>query len=119
MSAAIAIRRLPNGRIQARRLDGKPLTVEDFEEAKRLAAGQSEQPSIDQVIDETVTGVLIDSTVLGAPIWFAFSPAFEPGDGVPVFYADELKFLKNKPAETLRKIYETKRAFGLRTTLKQ
>ena len=37
MSAAIQVRKTDDGRILARRLDGKPLTPEDREEAKALA----------------------------------------------------------------------------------
>ncbi|GEM_PF-5273351 len=37
MNASIEIRKTPDGRIQARRVDGKPLTAEDREEAKKLA----------------------------------------------------------------------------------
>jgi hypothetical protein len=38
MNAAIEIRKIADGKIQARRLDGKPLTPEDREAAKRIAA---------------------------------------------------------------------------------
>jgi hypothetical protein len=80
-----------------------------------------EQTAVDQIIncDDKVVAVLIDSTILGAPVWFAFDESFDPGDDTPVFYSNELAFLKNKPAETLRKIYETKRAFALRTRIRQ
>ena len=88
-------------------------------EIKLSADVRTESPAVGCVIDENVIAILIDSTVLGAPVWFAFSRAFEPGDEVPVFYADELEFLKNKPAATLRKIYETKRTFGQRTRVTQ
>jgi hypothetical protein len=37
VNAAIEIRKNLDGRIQARRLDGKPLTSEDREEARRMA----------------------------------------------------------------------------------
>lgn len=36
MSAVVAVRKLLDGRIQARRNDGKPLTSEDREAARRL-----------------------------------------------------------------------------------
>ena len=66
-----------------------------------------------------MVAVLIVSTVLSAPLWLAFKADFNPGDGIPVFYADELELLKNKPIETLRKIYETKRSFGPGTLVRQ
>lgn len=120
MNAAIAVRKLPNGRIQARRLDGEPLSNADREEARRIAEAEPPGPSFDNLTTEQaadidsgmVQAVLIDSEVLSAPLWLAFDAEFNPGDGLPVFYADEIQFLRNKPAATLRKIYETKLAFG-------
>ena len=35
MNTALEVRKTPDGRIQARRLDGKPLTAQDREEARR------------------------------------------------------------------------------------
>jgi hypothetical protein len=43
----------------------------------------------------------------------------DPGNGIPVFYSDELPALKNKPAATLRKIYATKKAFGPGTRVRR
>jgi hypothetical protein len=78
----------------------------------------SVKPGLAQTI-----AVLIDSTVFGAPVWFAFDPAFDPADGIPVFYADELALLKNKHISTLRLMYETKRSStrssGLGTRVRQ
>jgi hypothetical protein len=83
--------------------------------AKDEAAKTAEPPAVDLVIDDKVITVLIDSAVWGAPLWFSFSSDFHPCDGIPVFYADELELLKNKAVSTLRKIYETKLAFGAGT----
>jgi hypothetical protein len=58
-----------------------------------------------------IVAVLIESSVLRADIWLALDDSFNPGDGLAVFYADELEFLKNKDAQALRKIHETKLAF--------
>jgi hypothetical protein len=60
----------------------------------------------------TVQAVLIDSDILGGPIWFSFFPEFNPRDGVPVFYADELCLLKDRPLSTLRRIMKQKRPSG-------
>lgn len=79
-----------------------------LDKLKRLE--QVESATVDLVIDDKVIAVLIDSTVLDAPLWFSFSQDFDPKDGIPVFYADELDVLKDKPISTLRKIYETKKA---------
>jgi hypothetical protein len=66
-----------------------------------------------------VIAYLIASEVLGTDIWFALDDSFNPGDGLAVFYADELEFLKSKDAQTLRKIHETKLAFGPGSRVKQ
>lgn len=116
MGAAIQVRKLPDGRLQVRRLDGKPLSTADREEARRIAEAEQAGPSFAELTAEIDSGkvqaVLIHSEILQAPLWLAFNAEFDPGDGLPVFYADELQFLRNKPAATLRKIYETKLAFG-------
>jgi hypothetical protein len=111
----IEVRKLPDGRVQARRLDGKPMMDADFVEARRIASAPSFTPLTPEQIADINSGnviaVLIDSSIVGAPLWFSFSPDFDPCDDIPVFYSAELPFLKDKPAATLRKIYETKKAF--------
>lgn len=86
--------------------------------ALSMAANISEKPAgielaVDRVIDEPMIAVLIDSTVLGAPIWFALRDDWkpDPGDSTPVFYACELPFLRTKSAETLCQIFKVK-TFG-------
>lgn len=63
-------------------------------------------PSVGRII-----ACLIASEVLGCDIWVALDDDFDPGDGLAVFYADELEFLKNKDADTLREIHRVKLAF--------
>jgi hypothetical protein len=72
--------------------------------------GQTEAPR--SIEEGRIIAVLIASEVLAADIWFALDDSFNPDDGLAVFYADELEFLKGKDAQTLRKIHETKLAFG-------
>ena len=74
---------------------------------------------IAEIDSGNVEAVLIDSAVLDAPLWFAFKPDFNPGDDVPVSYADERDLLKDKPVETLRKIYQTKKTSGPWTRVRQ
>src|SRR5437867_1171559 len=93
VNAAIEIRKTDDGAILARRLDGMPLTAQDKEEAKRLAITEQAPVSDPAVlIDGSVVAILIDSTVLGAPIWFAFVDGWKhrEADGIPIFYASEL-----------------------------
>jgi hypothetical protein len=61
-----------------------------------------------------IIAVLIDSAVLGAPIWFALRDGWQPDevDGIPVFYASELPVLRLKSAEQLRSIFNVKPVFG-------
>lgn len=84
------------------------------EEYRRKRQGGAKLAAVDIIIDETVVAVLIDSTVLGAPIWFVLDDAWlpEPGDTTPLFYASELPFLRTKSPDTLREIFKAKKAFG-------
>lgn len=102
----------------ARRTDGRPLTDVDREEARQLAgigAATTTTPAIDLIIDDRAIAVLIDSAILGAPIWFAFKDGWSPerADGAAIFYANELPALRGKTADQLRAIFTTKCAFGL------
>jgi hypothetical protein len=69
---------------------------------------------IDFVIDGTVVVVLIDSTVLGAPIWFVLQDGWTPDqhDATAIFYASELPALRGKTVDELRSIFKVKKAFG-------
>jgi len=74
------------------------------------------------ITDGRIVAMLIDSTVLGEPIWFAFRDDWRPGDGdsIPVFCASELPALRDKTPEQLRKIYALKVGpKGLGTRVKQ
>lgn len=72
-------------------------------------------PTVDTIIDDQTIAVLIDSEILGAPIWFAFKDGWQPGKGdeqAPVFYASELPVLRQNSPDQLRSIFNVKRAFG-------
>ena len=94
--------------------------LDTIRKVKEELAQRQEQPSFIPLTPEqtaeidagNVQAVLIHSSILDADLWLAFDQTFNPGDGVPVFYPDDLQFLKSRSPETLRKIYETKRAFG-------
>ena len=75
---------------------------------------------VDQIMEQgRIVAVEIDSTVLGALIWFAFSDDFDPQDGKAVFYADELEFLRTKTPGQLREIHKVKLAFGPGSRVRQ
>ena len=89
--------------------------LDTVRKVKEELAQRQEPTAIDRIIDDQmVAAVLIDSDILGAPIWFALDEDFKPGPGdtTPVFYASELPFLRTKSAETLQAIFKTKLAFG-------
>ena len=93
-----------------------------LELAKKIQAGLKSVPESAPATDPTegrIIAVCICSKILQAHIWLTFDEGFDPGDGLPVFYPDELQFLKEKPAATLRKIYESKVAFGPGTRVRQ
>ena len=115
VNVAIELRKTNDGRYQARRLDGMPMTPEDEAQARRMVA---EIKPVD-VIDGTVRAVLIDSTVIGAPVWFAFDDGFTSGDDIPVFFASELQFLRQMTEAELRRRYEDKRATRRRMDTRQ
>ena len=81
---------------------------------KQQSGANPEPLAVDVIIDDTVVAVLIDSSVLGAPIWFSLKDDWRPedADGVPIFYASELPALRVKSPEQLRSIFNVKRAFG-------
>jgi hypothetical protein len=90
-----------------------------LELAKKIQAELKMAPpeqvgAVDTVIDETVVAVLIDSAILGAPIWFALRDDWrpDPGGTTPVFYASELPFLRTKTPEQLRSLFNVKTVFG-------
>ena len=87
-----------------------------FDVAKKYlkTAANPEPAAMDLVIDESVVAVLIDSAVLGAPIWFALREDWrpDPDDNTPVFYPSELPYLRAKSPEQLRAIFNVKITFS-------
>jgi hypothetical protein len=84
---------------------------EQEEIVKRALSKPSDGNSKTALSEGRVIAYLIASEVLGCDIWFAFDDDFNPGDGLAVFYPDELPFLATKDAETLREIHKYKLAF--------
>lgn len=112
MNPAIVIRKTPDGRVQARRLDGKPLSVADREEARRLAVIK-ELPPRAWVVEEVcengnLKAVKICSAVLQDHLWLVIDRSFEPKDGLAIYYGEELPELKTKTADQLREIHRVK-----------
>jgi hypothetical protein len=116
MNPAITIRKTPDGRIQARRLDGRPLTVEDKEHAQRLAVIE-ELPPRAWVVEEHRDGnnlraVKICSALLEDHLWLVIDRSYHPTDGLAIYYAEELAELGTKSPQQLREIHEAKLVFS-------
>ena len=81
---------------------------------EELKLKQAAETSTGDLSDGQIIAVLIDSTVLGAVIWFAVRDDWrpDPGDSTPVFYASELPALRTKTPEQLRQIFNVKSATG-------
>src|SRR5262245_44365690 len=110
VNAAIEIRRTPDGKIQARRLDRRPLTAEDRAEAQRLAILE-DLPSRAWVAHEvrdgqTLKAVKICSAVLEDHLWLILDRSFEPKDSLAIYYPEELPGLSQKTREQLREIHK-------------
>ncbi|MDP2601783.1 MAG: hypothetical protein Q8S00_04220 [Deltaproteobacteria bacterium] len=121
MSAVIQVRKLPDGRLQARRLDGEPMTAADRQEAKRLAGAETAKAEatpragVIEEITEPATGELravkICSALLETHLWVLHDRDFIPPDDDPIFFADEFEFLKTKSIEQMREVLKVKNVF--------
>jgi hypothetical protein len=115
LNPAIEIRKAPDGRIQARRLDGQPLTPEDRQEARRFAVIEELPPRawmVEEIRDDgNLKAVKICSAVLEDHLWLILDSSFAPTDGLAWYYSEELPELKNKSPEQLREIHKVKLAF--------
>jgi hypothetical protein len=115
VNAGIEIRKNLDGRIQARRLDGKPLTSEDREKARRMAVIEQLPPRAcvaEEIRDgNSLRAVKICSAVLQDHLWLILDRGFEPKDGLAIYYPEELAILKTKNPEELREIHKAKLAF--------
>jgi len=115
MNPAIAIRKTPDGRIQARRLDGKPLTPDDIEQAKSMAVIEELPPRawvVEEIRDgEKLKAVKICSALLEDHLWLVIDRSYRPTDGLAIYYPDELAELGTKTPEQLREIHKVKRTF--------
>lgn len=59
-----------------------------------------------------MTAYLIESTLLGEDIWVADKFPYLPGDGLVVYYFDEISELAKKTPEQLKSIHAVKKTFG-------
>ena len=112
----IEVKRTPEGKVLARRTDGRPLTAEDREAAKTIAIAE-EQPLRARVVDRvhgddgTLRAVLICSDLLEDHLWLIIDRSFTPADDSAIYYPEEFSLLKDKTPADLRLIHEAKLAF--------
>lgn len=115
MNATIEIRKTDDGAILARRVDGKPLTPEDKEQAKRLAIIDDLPPRawvVEEIRDgEKLKAVKICSEPLEDHLWLVFDRSYQPTDGLAIYYPEELAELGTKTPEQLREIHKVKLVF--------
>jgi hypothetical protein len=115
VNAAIEIRKNLDGRIQARRLDGKPRTSEDREEARRMAIIEELPPRAwmaKEIRDgNNLKAIKICSAVLLDHLWLILDRRFEPKDGLAIYYPEELPAIATKSPEELREIHKVKLKF--------
>jgi hypothetical protein len=116
MNPAIAIRKMSDGRIQARRIDGKPLTVADREEARRMVLIAEIRPRA-WVVEEVRDGgrlkaVKICSAVLQDHLWVVVDRSYQPTEDLAIYYPEELSELGSKTPEQLREIHRIKLTFS-------
>jgi hypothetical protein len=115
VNAAIEVRKTPDGRIQARRMDGKPLTAEDRERARCMAAIEELPPRAwvaEEIWDgNSLRAMKICSAVLQDHLWLILDRSFEPKDSLAIYYPEEFPELRNKTPKDLREIHKVKLAF--------
>jgi len=116
--ALLEVKKTPDGRTLARRTDGRPLTSQDREEAKRLIETQEDLAPIRAWVVEEARGengelraVLICSALLEDHLWMILDRSFEPKDNLAIYYSEEIPLLKGKSLEDLKLIQETKLIF--------
>ena len=111
----LEVRRRENGKIEARRKDGSPLTAQDHIDAKRLAAAVSSLPRawiVEEIRDgQKLKAVKICSALLEDDLYLLFDRSFRPTDGLAIYYAEEIPLLKGKTPQQLREIHKTKLVF--------
>ena len=115
MNAAIEIRKTADGRIQARRKDGRPLTPEDREQARRMAVIDELPPRswvIEEVFDrQNLLAIKICSAFLEDHLWLVIDRSYQPIDRLAIYYPEELTELTTKTLHQLREIHKAKLAF--------
>ena len=115
MGEILALKKTATGQLLARRNDGRPLTEKDRAEAKRLANEVVILPRAwvaETVHDDGVLrAVMICSAVIEAHFWLVVDQSFTPDDNLAIFFPEELEWLRDKSAETLKDVYKTKLVF--------
>jgi hypothetical protein len=112
----LEIRTTDDGKVQARRKDGLPLTPEDREQAKKLVEQVSLPPRAwiaDEIRSDSgdLRALKICSTLLNDHVWLIVDRSFIPSDADAKYYDDEIPLLRDKTPEQLREIHKVKLEF--------
>ena len=116
--ALLEVKKTPNGKVLARRRDGKPLTARDRKEAKQMIQARADLAPIRGWGVQEIRGpngylraIQIRSAVLEAYLWVIWDRTFQPKDNLAVYFREEMPLLKGKSMEDLKLIQETKLIF--------
>lgn len=112
----LQVRQLSDGRILARRRDGKTLSQQERFAAKLIAYAER-SPLSASVKDEKrcdlaqLHAVLMYSDELDDDLWLILDRSFLPNDGSASYFPDEIRFLNGKSTEQLQDIHNAKLSF--------
>ncbi|MEE8113487.1 MAG: hypothetical protein V3T23_03945 [Nitrososphaerales archaeon] len=116
--ALLEVKKAPDGRVLARRIDGRPLTPRDRAEAKQMIQVREDiAPIHAEVVEEVrrkngkLRAVLARSALFEPPLWVVWDRSYEPKDNLAIYYAEELPLLSGKSLNDLKLIQETKLIF--------
>ena len=112
----LEVRQLCDGRIQARRRDGRTLSQEERFAAKLIA--YAEQSPLNALLKDEIRcdlaqlhALLMYSYGLDDEFWLILDRSFVANDGSAFYYPDEIRFLKGKNTEQLKEIHKAKLSF--------
>ena len=114
--AHLEVKKTPDGKVLARRLDGQPLTAQDREEA-RIHDQEDLAPIRAWVVEEVrgddggLRAVLICSGLLQDHLWLILDRSFTPHNTLAQYYPEELPELRKRSVEDLREIHKVKLEF--------
>jgi len=117
---SLDVKRSEDGRLIARRHDGKSLTAADREQARIMVQTSAKEnvPAprawvIEEILDSEgrVRALKICSAFVEDHLYLAFDPSFEPRDGLAIYYPEEIERMRDRSPERIREIHKWKLTF--------